>query len=178
MQKLRTDLWPYLSQRILKKFLLLGWLLVLVHSSIWGQHTVRVSMTKKGVFDLVYKNDSFKPFFKEQCETLAVVMNDGRCILFSERNMDAVGVSASALSALFKELGYGMEDVEIVVHNHLKPAWFSPQDKRFCRQLVRFGFQGKFLVYFPSRNKTIEYKYMNGKLKDPQILIAKLDKKN
>jgi hypothetical protein len=165
MRKISVNSRPYLLNDILRKILILGWIpLVLVHSSVWGQQTVRVSMTKKGVFNLAYENDSFKPLFKEPSETLVVIFNNGRCLLFSERDVDAVGVSARALSDLFNEMGFRMDDVAIIVHNHLKPAWFSPQDKRFCHQLIWFGFQGKFLVYFPSRNKTIEFNYQKGKL--------------
>jgi hypothetical protein len=116
-------------------------------------------MTKKGFFDLVYAEDSFRPFFKEPHENVVIVMNDGRCLLLSEQNECAVRVGAGQLNDLFKELGYRMEDVEIIIHNHFRDMRFTPEDKRICHQLVRYGFQGKFLLYLQSCNKTIEYKY-------------------
>lgn len=179
MRRFRTYFWLLSLPNIFVKLFVFAWIfLIVVHSSVWGQQSIRVSTTKRGVFNFEYVNDSFKPFFKEPYETLVVIFFDGRCLLLSERNVDAVGVSAQALNDLFHELRYQMEDVAIFVHNHLKPTRFSPQDKRFCHRLVRYGFQGKFLVYFPSRNKTIEYKYKKGKLKKHPILIAKQNEKN
>lgn len=143
------------------KILIFGWIsLILIHSSFWEQEGIRVKITKKGVFDLVeYTDDSLRPFFKESIEILMFTLNDGRCMLFSELSEDNVGVAVGQLNDLLKKWGYRMGDVAIVVHNHLKPLWFSPRDKKLCHRLVRYGFQGKFLVYFPSRNKTIEYEY-------------------
>jgi hypothetical protein len=160
MGKFRVNFLLCLLSGILKNILIFGWIpLVLVHSSVWGLESIAIRVTGKGFFDLVYTDDSFKPFFKEPFETLVFVLNDGRCLLLSEKNECAVKVCASLLNDFIKELGYRMEDVEIVIHNHLRGSRFGPQDKRFCWQLSQYGFQGKFLVYSQSRNKTIEYRY-------------------
>lgn len=160
MRKFRSDILQHLSSGILRKILIFGWIpLVLVHSPVWGQKSIQILMTKKGAFNLAYTSDSFRPFFKDPYETLVVVLNDGRCLLFSDQDENTVIVFENRVNNLLKELGYRMEDVVIVVHNHLKPQWFSIQDKKFCCRLVRLGFRGKFLVYFPLRNETIEYMY-------------------
>jgi hypothetical protein len=145
---------------ILQKLFVYGWIpLVMVQTSIWCQESVKVWKTKKGVFDFANMTDSFKLICKEPCETLVIVFKDGRCLLFSEGREDSVMVSAGMIDEVLKKLKYGMQDIEIIMHNHLKPQWFSPQDRKFCHQLVKFGFRGRFLVYFPSRSKTIEYRY-------------------
>jgi hypothetical protein len=157
---------------ILTILFIYGWIpLAIVQTSVLSQQSVRVWKTKKGAFNFANMTDSFKLIFKEPCETLVIIFKDGSCLLFSEGREESVEISAGMIETLLKELSYRMADIEIIIHNHLKPEWFSPQDKKFCHQLVKFGFKGKFLVYFPSRNKTIEYSYK----KENRVFLGKKD---
>ena len=54
------------------------------------------------------------------------------------------------------EITYKIEDIAVIIHNHLKGCKFSPTDKRLHWRLKKYGFRGRFLLYSHTTNKTYD----------------------
>ena len=112
-----------------------------------------------------YTSSSFAPFFKEFYESLLVILKDGMVVFFTEQRVDCIqSLSTHCLINVIEYFGYRIDDVAIIVHNHNLPKPISKRDKKFCRSLGKYGFKGKFLVFYPVSGLVKEYKYLKRKI--------------
>lgn len=111
----------------------------------------------QSLFSQIYvtKGLLFPDFFKEPFETAVFVLKDGRFYTFSSHHEHGIYLygGGSVIIEYLKKEGINIEDVAIVIHNHLTPASFSPINHRFFHQLQQAGFKGFFAIYYPFSKK-------------------------
>jgi len=98
--------------------------------------------------------------FTEPIETLYMLMKDGQAFKVSSQDEKEVFLTLGTLEKRLrtKEKDYKMGDIAVIIHNHPKGGKVSPEDKKFHFRLKKYGFEGNFLLYSNTANKTIEYK--------------------
>ena len=115
----------------------------------------------------IEKKGNFNPWqslFTEPIETLYIIMEDR--VAFRYSNQDEIEVHMT-LGKLEKELrtperNYKIEDIVVIIHNHLKGCTFSPTDRKLHWRLKKYGFRGRFLLYSHTSNETYD---IEGKIK-------------
>ena len=113
------------------------------------------------------EKDDFNPWqslFTEPIETIYIIMKDDK--VFKQSNQDEVKVymdSGRLEEALknFKGKNYGIKDIAVIIHNHLKIRSFSDEDRKQYRSLKKYGFNGYFLVYCHISNEVYDIEDKN-----------------
>ena len=95
----------------------------------------------------VSHHNLFETSFTQPYEIIFFVFSDGDVYGFTTKHESCVLVSGSHLIKYMKDEGKGIEDLVIVIHNHLTSPIFSAADKRFCVMLRQLGYDGAFLLY-------------------------------
>lgn len=98
----------------------------------------------------------WRRFFTEPFETVYVIMKDKRVFWRTGTNEIQVNMDTGRLEKELKKEGYEIEDIAIVIHNHLKTCRFSSSDHQRYRRLKKYGFNGRFLVYCHTSKKTYD----------------------
>lgn len=87
-------------------------------------------------------------YFREPFETCLVVMTDLAALTFSTHEAGRISVPAKVIIEHVKKLGYEVEDIAVIVHNHFTPAGFTQNDKDTYQYLKREGFRGAFGIWY------------------------------
>lgn len=111
------------------------------------------------------KAPAIEKIFTEPFETLAIITNDGKAITVTNQLANQVRSSVGELQSYLKRITHDFDTIDLIIHNHLTPARWSTQDKRFYNRLKREGFKGDFVLYFPW-SKSMRYMEDNGKERD------------
>ena len=125
------------------KFLTLGLICLLVLGSI-------LSAEEKGQINFWQK------FFPDHLERVYIIMKDGMIFKHTSHYEDKIYMSMGDLQNRLKKKNYGIKDIAIIIHNHLKNFKFSPVDHKQYRGLKEHGFKGLFLLYSHVTNKTYD----------------------
>ena len=91
----------------------------------------------------------FEEIFREPFESLAIYTENGKTITITSYSKDRVKGMLEEIENYLDHVGSDLTSIKVIVHNHLTPAKWSFQDKRFYRELKREGFKGQFVLYFP-----------------------------
>lgn len=131
--------WYFLK---IKKWIFLSFLLILLGSVLPAE--------KKA------ETNPWQCFFIEPIEIIYVIMKDERIFRHTDHDGIQVGMDAGRLEKELKKEGYEIEDIAIVIHNHLKVCRFSSDDHKRYRRLKKYGFKGLFLVYCHTSDKVYD----------------------
>jgi len=115
------------------------------------QFEVPVSITYYHSVFKLYESAFTQPF-----ELCLFIFADGDILIGTNQFMDRI-YFPTPISEFFIKQGKDIKNLAIVVHNHLSPASFSPDDKKFYHTLKRAGFTGRFAIYYPFSKRTIFY---------------------
>ena len=96
-------------------------------------------------------------FGREPVEVVVFIYKVGTFFRFTTMHEDRVACSLGEILLCMASCGKDVKDVVICVHNHLNISGFSLYDVNTYRYLVKEGFKGKFLIYYPHNGMTIEY---------------------
>ena len=107
------------------------------------------------------KRDDFNPWqslFTEPIETLYIIMEDRVAFKYSNQNEIEVRMTLGKLEKQLRtsKRNYKIENIVVIIHNHLRGCTFSPADKRLHWRLKKYGFRGRFLLYSHTTNKTYD----------------------
>ena len=89
----------------------------------------------------------FKDKFKEHIEVLYFLMNDMRLFKLTSNHENRVSFALPKLVKEFKQNGYEVSDIIVIIHNHKKRAYFSKSDIVMYRLFRGKDFKGKFYIY-------------------------------
>ena len=96
--------------------------------------------------------------FPDPIERVYIILKDGMVFKYTSHFEDKIYMSMETCLKntlnKFKNKKYGVEDIEIIIHNHLTDFKFSPEDRKQCIRLKEHGFNGLFLLYSHMTNKT------------------------
>lgn len=84
-------------------------------------------------------------------EKLVFLCRDGQVVRFAGNSTNRVSVRLADIIKALARTGNTLASVSAVVHNHKWPDDFSEEDRSLLRALRKYGFQGRFLVYYPER---------------------------
>jgi len=104
-------------------------------------------------------NDYWQSLFSEPVETVYIIMKDYTIFPHTSHYEDIVYMEIGRLEKMLKKVkdkNYGIEDIAIVIHNHLDDSRFSILDRKQYRRLKKYGFKGLFLLYSHTTNKTYD----------------------
>lgn len=106
-------------------------------------------------------SSAWQSLFTEPIETIYIIMKDGKDFKHSNQNEVRVYMDSGRLEEAlknFKGKSYGIKDIAVIIHNHLKICSFSDEDRKQYRSLKKYGFNGLFLVYCHTSNKVYNIK--------------------
>ena len=89
----------------------------------------------------------FKNRFTEPIEVMYFLMNDMRLFRATSNDESKVSLRIWELKREFKQNGYEISDIVVIIHNHDKVAYFSPSDINVYKIFRGEGFEGKFYIY-------------------------------
>jgi hypothetical protein len=89
----------------------------------------------------------FENRFTEPIEVMYFLMNDMRLFKVTSNHENKVSFVLPTLVKEFKQNGYDISDVIVIIHNHTKRAYFSNSDIVIYRLFRGMGFDGKFYIY-------------------------------
>lgn len=101
-------------------------------------------------------NDYWQKLFTEPVETVYIIMKDYTIFPHSSYYEDVVYMEIGRLEKAIKKKGYKIEDIAVVIHNHLDDSRFSILDRKQYRRFKKYGFNGFFLLYSHITNKTYD----------------------
>ena len=104
-------------------------------------------------------NNYWQELFTEPIETIYIFMKDDKGFKHSNQNEVRVYMDSGRLEEAlksFKGKSYSIKDIAVIIHNHLKGCGFSDEDRKQYRSLKKYGFNGFFLVYCHTSNKTYD----------------------
>ena len=97
--------------------------------------------------------------FTEPSEAAYVIMKDRTTFPYKSYLGNEVRLSIGELEKRlkgFEDKEWGIEDIAVVIHNHLTADKFSQNDYKLHRRLKKYGFKGNFLLYSNISKKTYE----------------------
>ena len=101
-------------------------------------------------------NDYWQRLFSEPVEKVCIIMKDYTIFPHTSHYEDVIYMEIGRLEKALKKKGYKIEDIIIVIHNHLTVCRFSDDDYKLYRRLKKYGFDGLFLVYCHTSKKTYD----------------------
>lgn len=109
------------------------------------------------------KKDSinWQELFTEPYEIAYIIMNDWITFTYSNQDENKVYITIGKLEKQLQtpERKYKIEDIAIIIHNHLKDCKFSPRDYKQHRRFKKHGFKGLFLFYSHMTNKVYDIEH-------------------
>lgn len=84
-------------------------------------------------------------------EKIIFICENGEVVRFKSDSRNKVAIKLPNLLKALARAGGSMGSVEAVIHAHVWPRDFSEDDVQMYRTLVKYGFRGKFMVYYPER---------------------------
>lgn len=98
-------------------------------------------------------NDYWQSLFTEPFETAYIFLKDYTFFPWTSRE-EVIYIEVGKLEEMLEKNGYKIEDIAVIIHNHLMDCTFSPQDHKQYRRLKKHGFKGMFLLYSNLTKKT------------------------
>ena len=141
MQYHNEDLWK------LAFVLALGAIILLIF--------VALVLTPASTIVYIGESNIFDGSFKQPFEILYLVFYNGDCLSFSTYQKSAIPISAGSLNYLLEGRNRKLEDVAIMVHNHLAMPRFSDGNYIFLKRLRGLGFKGSFCIYVTSSGRVV-----------------------
>jgi len=91
----------------------------------------------------------WQELFTEPCEIVYFIMKDDMAFKDTNYNENLIYLKIEKLEERLKtsERNYKIKDIAIVIHNHRKKKYFTPNDIRQYKVLKKHGFSGLFLLY-------------------------------
>jgi len=104
------------------------------------------------------KVNPWQSLFTEPIETLYIIMEDRVAFKYSNQNEIEVRMTLGKLEKQLRtsKRNYKIENIVVIIHNHLKGCTFSPTDHKLHWRLKKYGFRGRFLLYSHTTNKTYD----------------------
>lgn len=84
-------------------------------------------------------------------EKLIIFCQDGQIFRFSNNNQNRVSIRLADIIRTLARNGNSLASVSVITHNHKWPDDFSEEDRSLLITLRKYGFRGRFLVYYPER---------------------------
>lgn len=81
-------------------------------------------------------------------EKIIFFCEDGQIVRFFG-GQNKISIRLADLIRTLARNGNSLASVQAIAHNHKWPDDFSEEDKELFRILKRYGFSGRFLVYYP-----------------------------
>ena len=103
----------------------------------------------------------WQELFTEPIEMAYIIMEDWTTFTYTSHLENEVYISIGRLEERLRKIGYKIEDIAVVIHNHLTDYQFSPRDYKMYRRLKKRRFQGLFLLYSHMTNKTYDIESEN-----------------
>lgn len=100
-------------------------------------------------------NDYWQSLFAEPFETAYIFLKDNTFFPWTNRE-GVIYMEVGKLEEMLEKNGYKIEDITVIIHNHLKDRTFSPRDHKQYRRLKKHGFRGMFLLYSNLTKKTYD----------------------
>lgn len=126
------------------------WLLLIALSLLCWTSTANYNAVKsedKIIYAL------FKDRFTEPIEVMYFLMNDMRLFKVTSNDENKISFVLPTLVEEFKQNGYDFSDVIVIIHNHMKRAYFSRDDIIIYGLFKGEGFDGRFYIYvYRTRN--------------------------
>lgn len=92
-----------------------------------------------------------------KAERLFFICRDRQIFQFRSNNgKNRVSVKLADIIRTLARNGNNLGTVWAVVHNHKWPEDFSEEDRKLLKILRDYGFQGKFLIYYPEKGRIRE----------------------
>ena len=100
----------------------------------------------------------WQSLFTEPIETLYIIMENRVAFKFSSQDENQVFLTLGTLEKKLRtpERSYKIENIAVIIHNHLKDCKFSRTDRQQHWRLKKYGFKGCFLLYSHTTNKTYD----------------------
>ena len=100
--------------------------------------------------------NSWQKLFTEPVEIVYIIMKDGTGFKDTNYDENLVYMKIERLEERLKnsKRAYKIKDIAVVIHNHRKKKYFTPEDIRQYETLKKHGFNGLFLLYCHRTNKT------------------------
>ena len=89
----------------------------------------------------------FKDGFKEPIEIIYFLFNDMVVCKITSNYENKVFINIRKLKRVFKENGYIVSDVIVIIHNHIADVYFSEADIDTYETFKSMGFEGTFYIY-------------------------------
>lgn len=102
------------------------------------------------------RSNPWQKFFTEPIESVYIVMKDGMIFKHTSRDKIKVHLNIGMLERWLRKKKYSINDIAVVIHNHLKYCSFSPNDHKQYMRLKEHRFTGQFLLYCQVTNKTYD----------------------
>jgi len=99
------------------------------------------------------KTDVFNDYFTEPNEILYFIMEDYKIFCYTDSLKNKISVSLFKLEKFLKKEGYEIENIAVIIHNHLLDCKFSKTDKKTYQRFKKYGFKGMYLLYSNLTNK-------------------------
>lgn len=96
----------------------------------------------------------FKDKFTEPIEVMYFLMDDMKLLKITSHDEIRIEFKIWELKKDFERNGYEISNIIVIIHNHMKCAYFSDDDINTYRTFKGEGFKGKFYIYV-HRNKGI-----------------------
>jgi len=96
---------------------------------------------------------SWGDYFTEPIETIYIQMHDNEAFKYTSHDEEEIDLNTQALQSWLKRVNqgrnknYNIENIKLIIHNHLNNFKFSERDYRTHRDLKQHGFNGHFMLY-------------------------------
>jgi len=130
-----NKIWRYTKTR---------WLLLIVLSLLCWTSTPHYNSVKSEdkIMYAIFENR-----FTEPIEVMYFLMNDMRLFKVTSNHENKVSFVLPVLVGEFKQNGYDISDIIVIIHNHQKRTYFSRSDIVIYGLFKGEGFDGKFYIY-------------------------------
>lgn len=102
----------------------------------------------------VQTGNIYEGFFKEPFESVVIIVRDGRCFVVSTHHDKVIAVGPAQIYEYLLRENVNIEDIIVIVHNHLYPNGFSPGDDFFYHYFCKRGFRGVYCIWYPATKTT------------------------
>jgi len=84
-------------------------------------------------------------------EKIIFICGNDEVVRFKSDSKNRITIKLPELLKGLARAGNSLATVEAVIHAHIWPQGFSEDDIQMYRTLCKYGFKGKFMVYYPER---------------------------
>lgn len=101
----------------------------------------------------------YTDYIGDSREKVVCVLRDYRTLVLGKGGKEKVNFSMKDVVKQLAKEGYSVKDIMAIAHNHPKfDRQFSDEDRDMYNKFRQFGFNGRFLLYYPERGLIYEDK--------------------